>query len=145
MAALDAKIQSLELGSSAMAALRLAICTSTVFKTALLARSVITPRAKNIGCGVANVGLAESSHEAFGSIGVIGHGTLQEPRSNALVVSRSMSVVSKHGSAVNGEPRQNTNVLAIRSTLEAEESHGNVSFCVVLSTLLIRVVKIGPE
>lgn len=144
-AALDTEIQGLEEWAAAVARLGLSIGTGAVFQAALLARAIIAPCASDIGSCVSNVGLAESSDKAFGSVLVVLHVLLEHPSGDTLVVTRSMGVVAEHGGAVNGVPRENTNVLAVRSSLEADEGESSISLGVISGTLLFGVVQVRPS
>lgn len=127
-----------------MAGLGLAVGAGAVLEAALLARAVVAPCTSDIGSRVSNIGLAEASDKAGSSVLVILHFLLEHPRGDTLVVTRGVGVVSEHGSAVDGEPRQGTNVFVVRSSLEADKSESGISLGVILGALLLGIVKIGP-
>jgi hypothetical protein len=141
-AAGDAEVELPELGSSAVACLRLAVGTRAGHEVAHLARAIVTVRAENIGRRIAHVGLGEARHKTVGSLVIVLDRLLKEVGGHSLIVAGNMRVVAQQRGWVDREPSQHADVLAVGGSLEAQQSQGLVNIILVLDPLRLGVGQI---
>jgi len=118
---------------------------SAVLQGAHLPATVVTPRTENIRGRIANRRLGKAGDESIRRRGIGEHGLFEEVLCNALVVSRNVGVILQHGGSVHWEPRQDSNVLAIRGSLEPHHRHRLLHVVRILRPLLRRVGEIGVQ
>lgn len=128
-----------------MAVLAFTVRARAVVQSALLTCAVLAVGAEHVGRGVANVGLGEACNETVRGVGLTSQGFFKEVCSDALVVASDQGLVTKHASAVDREPVQDTNGLAVARPGEFEERHSFVHIISIPGSLCCGVGQVRKE